>query len=166
MAEAAEPDLKFEKTEPWHFRARIIIGVATFFDAFDALAIAYVLPVLVAKWSLTPTQIGFGIALGYVGQMIGAVSAGFFADRYGRLRVLMGTVAILSLCSFLMAFSWSWSSLLVIRLIQGIGLGGEVPVAASYIRACPQDRLSVSAGIEKGGAKRSKTTVLPQIGVL
>jgi hypothetical protein len=37
---------------------------------------------------------------------------------------------------------------------------------SDYVRACPQDRLSVSAGIEKGGAKRSKTTVLPQIGVL
>jgi putative MFS transporter len=32
-----------------------------------------------------------------------------------------------------MAFSWSWTSLLVIRAIQGVGLGGEVPVAASYI---------------------------------
>ncbi|HYB73547.1 MAG TPA: hypothetical protein VED18_09255, partial [Candidatus Sulfotelmatobacter sp.] len=27
----------------WHVRARVIVGVATFFDAFDALAIAYVL---------------------------------------------------------------------------------------------------------------------------
>jgi len=119
--------------QPWHLSARIIVGVATFFDAFDALAIAYVLPLLVKKWALSSTQIGLTISLGYVGQFIGALLAGYFADRYGRLRVLMTTVAILSLCSFMMAFSWSWASLLVIRVLQGVGLGGEVPVAASYI---------------------------------
>ena len=37
----------------WHVKARVIIGVATFFDAFDALAIAFVLPVLVPLWKLT-----------------------------------------------------------------------------------------------------------------
>ncbi len=30
----------------WHLKARIIIGIATFFDAFDAFSIAFVLPVL------------------------------------------------------------------------------------------------------------------------
>jgi putative MFS transporter len=118
---------------PWHLRARIIVGVATFFDAFDALAIAYVLPLLIKQWHLSSTQIGLTISLGYAGQFMGALCAGWLADRYGRLRVLMLTVAVLSLCSFLMAFSWSWTSLLVIRVVQGIGLGGEVPVAASYI---------------------------------
>lgn len=118
---------------PWALRARIIVGVATFFDAFDALAIAYVLPLLIKEWSLTPAQIGITISLGYAGQLIGALLAGWSADRYGRLRVLMFTVAILSLCSFLMAFSTSLSMLLVIRFFQGLGLGGEVPVAASYI---------------------------------
>ena len=43
----------------WHIKARIIIGVATFFDAFDALAIAFVLPVLVPAWKLDGPQIGF-----------------------------------------------------------------------------------------------------------
>ena len=31
----------------WQIRTRIIVGTATFFDAFDALAITYVLPVVV-----------------------------------------------------------------------------------------------------------------------
>ena len=34
----------------WQIRARVIIGTATFFDAFDALAIAYILPVIVPLW--------------------------------------------------------------------------------------------------------------------
>ena len=38
----------------WHLRLRIIVGSATFFDAFDALSLAFVLPVLVPAWGLSP----------------------------------------------------------------------------------------------------------------
>ena len=54
----------------WHVKARVIIGVATFFDAFDALAIAFVLPVLVPLWKLTSPQVGFMISVGYLGQLL------------------------------------------------------------------------------------------------
>ena len=33
----------------WHLRARIVVGSATFFDAFDALSLAFVLPALVPQ---------------------------------------------------------------------------------------------------------------------
>ena len=45
-------------TSSWQVKARIIVGVATFFDAFDALAIASVLPVIVPLWKLTPPRSG------------------------------------------------------------------------------------------------------------
>ena len=53
----------------WQVRARIIIGTATFFDAFDALAIAYILPVLAPLWHLSPQQVGFLISAGFFGQL-------------------------------------------------------------------------------------------------
>ena len=56
-------------TSSWHLRARIIVGVATFFDAFDALAIATALPVLVPMWKLSQPQIGMMISAGFVGQL-------------------------------------------------------------------------------------------------
>ena len=40
----------------WHVKTRIIVGVATFFDAFDAIAIATVLPVLAPMLKLTPAR--------------------------------------------------------------------------------------------------------------
>ena len=47
----------------WHTKARIIMGSATLFDAFDALSLAFVLPVLVGLWHLSPGQIGVLIAV-------------------------------------------------------------------------------------------------------
>ena len=50
----------------WHLRARVIMGSATFFDAFDALSLAFVLPVLVRLWGISAQEIGWLIAAGYL----------------------------------------------------------------------------------------------------
>lgn len=117
----------------WHLRARVVMGSATFFDAFDALALAFVLPVLVRLWQITPSQIGWLIAVGYLGQFVGALLFGGLAERYGRVRSAAAATALMSLMSIACAFSGSFETLILLRLIQGIGVGGEMPVAAVYI---------------------------------
>jgi len=117
----------------WHVKTRIIIGAATFFDAFDALAIASVLPALVPLWKLTPPQIGLLISSGFLGQLAGALFFGWIAERYGRITGMVWSITTFAIMSLVCAFAWSYESLLVFRLIQGFGLGGEVPIAAVYI---------------------------------
>jgi len=117
----------------WQIKTRIIIGVATFFDAFDALAIAFVLPVLVPLWKLNGPQIGFLISAGYIGQLAGALFFGWLAERFGRVRAIVWSVLIFAVMSVACAFAWDYQSLVIARVIQGFGLGGEVPVAAAYI---------------------------------
>jgi MFS transporter, putative metabolite:H+ symporter len=117
----------------WHLKARIVIGTATFFDGIDFLAIALALPVLAGAWQLTPIQVGLLISGSAFGQLIGAVGFGLMAERYGRIPSIATTVVIFGLCGIGCALSWDFYSLLVFRFIQGIGMGAEVPVAASYI---------------------------------
>jgi putative MFS transporter len=120
-------------TSWWHVKTRIIVGVATFFDAFDALAIATVLPVLVPLWKIAPPQIGLLISAGFLGQLIGALFFGWIGERFGRMQAMVWSIATFAVMSFVCALAWDYNSLLVFRFIQGIGLGGEVPVAAVYI---------------------------------
>ena len=117
----------------WHVKARVVIGVATFFDAFDALTIAFVLPVLAPLWKLQGPQIGLLISAGYLGQLAGALLFSWIAQRFGRVRALVWSVLLLSVMSLACAFAWDYRSLLVFRTLQGLGLGGEVPIAAVYI---------------------------------
>src|SRR5262252_6392393 len=77
----------------WQIRTRIIVGTATFFDAFDALSIAYILPVIVPLWKLTPPEVGFLISAGAAGQLVGALVFGWIAERYGRIKALIGAIA-------------------------------------------------------------------------
>ena len=117
----------------WHVRARIIVGAATFFDAFDVLAISVALPVLVGRWHLSAAQTSYLISTGFAGQLAGALLFGWIAERAGRLRALTYSVAVLALMSLACAAAWNYASLFLFRTIQGIGIGGEVPVAAAYI---------------------------------
>jgi putative MFS transporter len=126
---------RLERLPPssWQIKTRIIVGVATFFDAFDALAIASVLPVLAPLWKLSPDQIALMISAGFLGQLIGALLFGWLAERHGRMTAMIWSIALFSVMSLVCALASDYSSLLAFRTIQGIGLGGEVPVAAVFI---------------------------------
>jgi putative MFS transporter len=120
-------------TSRWYVVARIVMGSATFFDAFNALSIAFVLPILVPLWHITAPEIGFLIGASYVGQVIGALAFSSAAERYGRVPCAAAATAIYAVMSLACAGAWSFSALLICRFIQGIGVGGEMPVAATYI---------------------------------
>jgi MFS transporter, putative metabolite:H+ symporter len=120
-------------TSRWFVIARVVMGSATFFDAFNALSIAFVLPILVPLWHITPPEIGILIGASYVGQIVGALVFSWGAERYGRIPCAAAATAIYAVLSLACAAAWNFNVLLAFRFIQGIGVGGEMPVAATYI---------------------------------
>ncbi len=120
-------------TSRWFVLARVVMGSATFFDAFNALSIAFVLPILVPLWHITAPEVGIMIGASYAGQVVGALAFSWAAERYGRVPCAAAATAIYALMSLVCAGAWSFSVLLMCRFIQGIGVGGEMPVAATYI---------------------------------
>jgi putative MFS transporter len=112
---------------------RIIVGIATFFDAYTVLCIAFAMPVLVGEWKLTPAEVGFIISAGYIGQLFGAVIFGSLAEKLGRLKTLFITILLFVSMDIACLFAWSGASMLLFRFFQGVGTGGEVPVASAYI---------------------------------
>ncbi|ABE36784.1 MFS transporter [Paraburkholderia xenovorans] len=128
----------------WHILVRCVVGATVFFDAFDALSIALVLPVLSTRWHLTSMSIGILIASGYVGQAIGALLFGSVAERIGRIKTISLTIVIFAFASLASAFAPNYAWLCAMRVIGGIGLGGEGPAALAYI--------SEIAPVERRGA--------------
>ena len=112
---------------------RVVVGIATFFDAYTVLAIAFAMPALVSEWKLTPTEVGLIISAGYVGQLFGAVIFGSLAERIGRLKTLFITILLFVSMDISCLFAWSGASMMLFRFLQGVGTGGEVPVASAYI---------------------------------
>jgi MFS transporter, putative metabolite:H+ symporter len=132
----------------WHRNMRLIICTTWFFDAFDSAAIAYVLPPLIGLWHLTPQQTGTMIGIGFAGQLIGALAFGLSGERWGRRNSMLFTLLLFALSSLACAFATNYETLLSLRFVQGIGLGGEVPLMAAYVnefaKAYNRGRFSVS----------------------
>jgi len=112
---------------------RIIVGIATFFDAYTVLAIAFAMPQLVSEWKLAPAEVGLIISAGYIGQLFGAVLFGSLAERIGRLKTLFITIVLFVSMDIACLFAWSGAAMMAFRFLQGVGTGGEVPVASAYI---------------------------------
>jgi MFS transporter, putative metabolite:H+ symporter len=132
----------------WHLKMRLIICTAWFFDAFDSIAIAVVLPPLIGMWHLDPQHIGSLIGIGFLGQLVGAIAFGWIAEHWGRRRSMLATLLIFSLGALACAAATSYTMLFWLRFVQGIGLGGEIPLMAAYVnefaRAKGRGRFSIS----------------------
>jgi MFS transporter, putative metabolite:H+ symporter len=117
----------------WHIRARLVIGSATFFDAFDALSIAFVAPILKDLWSLGSTEVSYLFSVSYAGQLVGAFFFSWLAERVGRVRAAAAAIFLMSAMAIACAAADGYATMLACRFVQGIGIGGEMPVAAAYI---------------------------------
>ena len=110
-----------------HLTARIIMGTATFFDAFDMLAISSMLPVLVGLLASNRQQHWLYHCSCFTGQVIGALVFTRLPDFWPS-----GCGAIQHFAvrghGLMCAFGWDFTSLCVFRFIQGIGLGSECPL--------------------------------------
>ncbi|GAA4302518.1 MFS transporter [Klenkia terrae] len=120
-------------TGRFHIRLASIVGGGTFFDGFDAISLAVVLPLVVATFGIDFSQAGLIVSAGHLGQFLGALVIGALSDRIGRRLAFISCLAVFGALAIGCALATSADSLLVFRLLQGIGLGAEVPIAATLV---------------------------------
>lgn len=112
-------------------------------DGFDTAAIGFIAPAIRAEWQLTPAHLAplFGAGLG--GLMAGAFLFGPLADRYGRKAVLTLSVLFFGAASLASAWSPDLWTLVALRFLTGLGLGGAMPNAITLTSEyCPEKRRS------------------------
>jgi putative MFS transporter len=118
-----------------HGRLVVGSGMGWALDAMDVGLISFVMAALVAQkeWGVTPTEVSWIGAIGFVGMAIGATLGGLLADRVGRRQVFALTLLVFGFATGAAALSWSVGALLVFRFLIGLGLGAELPVASTLV---------------------------------
>lgn len=104
-------------------------GFLVTIDGFDIGGIAFVVPVVAPLWKVPPAGFGPVFLSTLVGVLIGTLSAGLLADRYGRKRVVLGAVLIFSCFELGTIPVGAVNSFIAVRFLTGLGIGALMPIS-------------------------------------
>ena len=125
---------------------------------FDLLAFTFVLGPVATTFSLSSGQVGLLATGSLLASVVGGIIGGALADRLGRVQVMMISIATYAVCTFLCGLAQSYEQLLVLRLLLGVGFGGEwtasALITAEYAAPAQRGRVQgwFSSGFSIGNA--------------
>lgn len=123
-------DTVLERAGAGRFQRRLlgIFGLVWTADAMQVLAVGFTVASISASFGLTvPEALQTG-TLFFLGMLVGAALFGRLADRFGRRRILLITVAMDAVFGIASAFAPDFVFLLALRFLTGLAVGGTLPV--------------------------------------
>lgn len=121
-------------------------------DAFDYFLVVLVYSEIADDFHVSLTDMAFLTTATLVMRPVGALLFGIWADRRGRRLPLMVDVVFYSIVGFACAFAPNYTVLLVLRLLYGIGMGGEWGLGAALaMEKIPAERRGFWSGLLQSG---------------
>src|ERR1700753_1336108 len=121
-------------------------------DAFDYFLVVLVYADIAKTFHHSRTEVAFLTTATLLMRPVGALLFGLWADRVGRRLPLMVDVAFYSIVGFLCAFAPNFTVLIILRLLYGIGMGGEWGLGAALaMEKVPAERRGFFSGLLQEG---------------
>jgi SHS family lactate transporter-like MFS transporter len=137
-------------SDRWHAMGAGFLGWTL--DAFDFFIVIFLLDTLAAHFHVPKRDVVLSITATLAMRPLGALLFGMMADRYGRRRPLMANVLFFSTIELLCGFAPNFTAFFILRMLFGIGMGGEWGVGASLaMEHAPVRWRGVLSGILQSG---------------
>ncbi|QIS20102.1 MFS transporter [Nocardia terpenica] len=109
----------------------VLCWLTVLLEGYDLVVLGAVIPTLIEHRHLGFTAAGatFAATISLVGVAIGAAGSGPLADRFGRRRVLLTSIAVFSVFTMVVPLAGSTTLFGAVRLLAGIGMGAGLPTA-------------------------------------
>jgi MFS transporter, DHA2 family, multidrug resistance protein len=118
-------------TNPWLIA--VLVAVATFMEVLDTTIANVALPYIAGGMGVSEDEASWVVTTYLVSNAIILTASSFLARRFGRKAFFLTCLALFTVSSVLCGFAWNLQSLLVFRVLQGLGGGGMVPVSQSIL---------------------------------
>jgi AAHS family 4-hydroxybenzoate transporter-like MFS transporter len=105
----------------------LLCALVAILDGADTTSIAIAAATIARLLDVPMSAFGLVFAAGTLGAMLGAMTFGPLADRFGRKRLLIVATVLFGIFTFLIAHAGSYSTLVLYRFLAGLGLGGATP---------------------------------------
>src|SRR6476620_5798666 len=135
VTEISQPD-RFDWWRQSTPEARRALAAACFgwmLDSFDVMLYALVLASLIVDLGITKQMAGILGSITLLSAAVGGLAFGAIADRYGRVRALIGSVLIYAVFTATCGFAQNIVQLAIFRILLGIGMGGEWASGAALV---------------------------------
>ncbi len=117
----------------FHKKAILITGAAWTFVAMEILLVGFVAPIFAAKWGLNGRMQGLVNSAALAGSLVGSLTLGRLADRIGRRTIFQYSILWYALFTAGTALAWGPWSVMSLRFLAGLGLGGMLVVDPSML---------------------------------
>jgi MFS transporter, SHS family, lactate transporter len=137
-------------SDRWHAMGAGFLGWTL--DAFDFFVVIFLLDTLAEHFHVSKGDIVLTVTATLAMRPLGALLFGMMADRYGRRRPLMANVLFFSSIELLCGFAPNYAVFFLLRMLFGIGMGGEWGVGASLaMEHAPVRWRGILSGILQSG---------------
>ncbi|XP_012573262.2 organic cation/carnitine transporter 7 isoform X1 [Cicer arietinum] len=109
----------------------VYAGIGWISEAMEMMLLSFVGPAVESAWNLSSHEESFITSVVFAGMLIGAYSWGIVADQHGRRKGFLITATVTATAGFLSSFAPNYISLILLRSLVGLGLGGG-PVLSSW----------------------------------
>jgi MFS transporter, DHA2 family, multidrug resistance protein len=116
---------------PWLIA--ILVALATFMEVLDTTIANVVLNYIAGGLGVSDDEASWVVTTYLVANAVSLTASSFLARKIGRKAFFLICLALFTLSSVLCGYAWSLNSLLLFRILQGLGGGGMVPVSQSIL---------------------------------
>ncbi|MHA8068646.1 MFS transporter [Aquirufa ecclesiirivi] len=111
-----------------------------FNDGIDVLIVSFSSSEIIREFGLSKTEMGYIFSAGLAGMTLGCFSLAPLADKYGRRKIFLISLLMISLGMFGVAFAQAYLPILAWRFLTGLGIGGILPTIATTAAEYSNDK--------------------------
>jgi benzoate transport len=155
LTATAVPPVNGSATTGWAGLQILVVALCfllNMLDGADLLIMSFVAPKLAEQWSVSPESLGVIFSASLAGMAIGCLFVAPMADRYGRRRMILISLALVAVAMVASGYVTSVPQLMVARLFVGIGVGTiGVSMTAMAAEFAPPHQANFAVGFVQAG---------------